>query len=858
VASTVGLILVVLAIGNIWYGSVTSSFPSFLPTSTVRFGGINVGYDQMIEVAITLVGTVALYLFFRYVRMGIAMRGVVDDPDLVAMTGESPVVVRRWAWVIGATFAALSGLLIAPSLSLDALILTELVVQAFGAAAIGYFSSLPLTYVGGLVVGVAGSLATKYVTDVPALSGLPPGLPFIILFVVLIVTPRARLTERRYSPTIALKEAWHAPPRVRVGFATAFTILACLVPLLVGAKLSVYTAALIAVILFLSLGLLVRTSGQVSLCQYAFAAVGASAFAHFSHSLGIPWLVALLLAGLVAVPIGAVVAIPAIRLSGVFLALATFGFGILMEQMFYTMSFMFGASTSGVPAPRPAFSIGPWHMATDRGFYYLVLLITVLMSIGVTVLLRGRLGRLLRGMSDSAVALETHGTTVNVTRVLVFCISAFMASIAGALTASLFSFAVGSEFASFSSLTLIALLVLMQAGAPWYAVMAGIALEIVPEYITIHNITNYLDLIFGISAALSPYTSPRLKGMPTVIRRFAERLGGQPSELASAMPATPGLNGHHLHALGLNGNTPPAQAPIPSAQDPGPTRGASPTLAEGHTGLELSELTVRYGGAVAVSELTLVARCGLITGLIGPNGAGKTTTFNAATGLVRPNSGAVTLHGRDVTGMLPSVRARRGLGRTFQRVELFSSLSVRDNIALGREASMAGGNPAHQIVSGRGQNALIERSVDEAIRLTGLSTLADLPVADASTGQKRLVELARVLAGPFDMILLDEPSSGLDKSETEQFGQILRQVVAERGIGVLIVEHDMALVRQVCDQVFVLDFGQLVFQGSPAAMLDSPIVKAAYLGSESGLVEASPDGVTVDNGVVAPLGERSL
>ncbi len=149
-------------------------------------------------------------------------------------------------------------------------------------------------------------------------------------------------------------------------------------PASAGTDLSIWSNALIDIILFLSLGLLVRTSGQISLCHLAFAAVGAAAFGHFADSYHIPWLLALLLAVLVAVPVGALVAIPAIRLSGVFLALATFGFGILLEQMFYTTTFMFGPTTSGIPAPRPDVSIGSWHLATDTGFYYVLLIFTVL------------------------------------------------------------------------------------------------------------------------------------------------------------------------------------------------------------------------------------------------------------------------------------------------------------------------------------------------------------------------------------------------------------------------------------------------------------------------------------------------
>ncbi len=797
IAATIGLVIIVLAIGDIWYGSTTNSFPPYLPTSTVRLVGVNVGWDQITVVLISLFSTGALYYFFRFVRLGYAMRGVVDDPTLIAMTGVNPAHVRRWAWIIGSTFASLSGVLLAPSLSLNGLILTELVVQAFGAAAIGYFSSLPLTYLGGLLIGVAGALTTKFVTQVPSLSGLPPGLPFIILFVVLVVTPRARLAIKRYVPNLKMSEPYYAPPFIRAGSGVVAVAVLAIVPLVVGTKLAVYSSALVGVILFLSLGLLVRVSGQVSLCQYAFAAVGAAAMGHLAHGFGIPWLLSLFLAGLIAVPIGAIIAIPAIRLSGVFLALATLGFGILLEQMFYTMNFMFGPTTSGIPVPRPGFSIGSRHFDTDTGFYYVILVFTVLAALAIVGIMKSRLGRVLGAMADSPLALETLGTSVNISRVMVFCISAFMAAVAGGLSASLFSFAVGSEFGSFSSLTLVALIAIIPIGAPWYALVAGASLEVIPAYINLGRINDYMSLLFGVSAVLAPLTLARHPGAPQAVRRLAEGI----------------------------------DARIPRRARPTPELAPVVHNVQGD-GLEIRSLSVAYGGALAVQNLSLTAPTGKITGLIGPNGAGKTTTFNAACGLVHPTHGQVILHGNDVSSLGPASRARRGLGRTFQRVELFDSLTVRENIEMGREAIMAGGNPANHLAGTPSDKSLIRAATEEAITLTGLSPILDRLVGDISTGQKRLVELARVLAGPFDMILLDEPSSGLDAQETEHFGRILVEVVEERGAGILIVEHDMALVRQVCDQVWVLDFGRLIFNGSTANMLTSETVKAAYLGSE--------------------------
>jgi len=247
-------------------------------------------------------------------------------------------------------------------------------------------------------------------------------------------------------------------------------------------------------------------------------------------------------------------------------------------------------------------------------------------------------------------------------------------------------------------------------------------------------------------------------------------------------------------------------------------------------GLEARGVTVRYGGLVAADNVTLTAPMGKVTGLIGPNGAGKSTTFGACGGMVPPSAGTVHLFGEDVTGLSPQARGQRGLGRTFQRMELFDSLTVRENVALGMEAGLAGSRPWRHLRSTRTDRLRTAERVDSALRRCGLEELAETSAGDLSTGQGRLVELARVLAGDFTMLLLDEPSSGLDRAETERFGEILREVVAT-GTGILIVEHDMSLVLTICDHIYVLDFGKLIFEGIPADVMASHEVQAAYLGS---------------------------
>jgi branched-chain amino acid transport system ATP-binding protein len=236
--------------------------------------------------------------------------------------------------------------------------------------------------------------------------------------------------------------------------------------------------------------------------------------------------------------------------------------------------------------------------------------------------------------------------------------------------------------------------------------------------------------------------------------------------------------------------------------------------------LDVRSATVRFGGNVALDDVSLQADPGAVTGLIGPNGAGKTTLFNVITGLLGPNSGKVELGGSDVTKLNPTKRARRGLARTFQRLELFSLLTVRENIRVAADIrkgwSRDKDNPAE----------VVERIIERI----GLGAIAEERVDSLPTGQCRLVELGRSLATKPKVLLLDEPASGQDETETEQFATLLREL-ADEGMVVVLVEHDVQLVMKICRTVHVLDFGQIIAVGTPAEIQTNEAVLAAYLGS---------------------------
>jgi ABC-type branched-subunit amino acid transport system ATPase component len=462
---------------------------------------------------------------------------------------------------------------------------------------------------------------------------------------------------------------------------------------------------------------------------------------------------------------------------------------------------MFGTSLGGIAEPLPKLS---WiDLQSGPGFYRLVLVITTCVAVVVVLIGHGRLGRLLQGLADSDVALMISGTSTVVVRITAFCISAYIAGISGALTGATLGFVGGANFDPFQSLSAFILLMICVGGAPWYAIIAGISFTVIPGYIQSPTAPYYLDAIFGIFAILVA-VSPRPEVAGSV-RVFLSRLAWRPTRLRAVPP------GPVVHLEGRS-------------------RGKE------RCGLKVQDLSVSFGRLRAVNGVSFQAPPAQITGLIGPNGAGKTTAFNAISGLVRGQPGKVWFGGLDISGRSPSARARLGLGRTFQQPELYESMSVIDNVALGLEASLAGANPMTQLFATPRQRQIVRAAAAAALEFCGLADTAHQNAGSLTTGQRRLVEFARCLAGSHKVLLLDEPSAGLDQDESRQLGSVLRRAVDSQEVAILLIEHDVELVMDICTQIFVMDFGEIIFQGSPSEVRASDVVRKAYLGTAGSAV----------------------
>lgn len=521
IVATVGLLLLIQGIATARYGPATIPLEPFLPQETVNIAGTFVSYEQMIDVAIGLVGVVALLALFRLTRVGLQMRAVVDNTSLVSLQGDNPTTVRRLAWIISSAFACITGMLLAPSLGLDTFVLALLVVQAFGAAAVGRFSGIGLTYAGGVLIGIGTALGSKFIgenfSSSTFASGIPDSLPFIVLFALLIAIPSSKFFD---VPSGTRTEGGRSSvPRVRYETVGLLAIAALTVPVFVNANLPVWTTAAALVVVFTGLGLMVWTSGQVSLAHASFAAIGAAGMSKWLE-VGLPWGLALLLAGLIAVPVAIAVALPTLRLSGLYLALATFGFAVLLQTLVYPTSLMFGGGFS--PVARPQQSVFGLTLASDRGYYFVCVVVAAMAGLLVFAIQRSRLGRLLRAFAGSPTAVSANGGDTTVIRTAVFCVAGFLAAVGGALASGVNLQASSRGYGYTVSLTWVAVLALFGSRATVVrATLAALALSVAPTIIKVDQA--YYTMAFGglaLGAAL--LSDRRLFAIPVAYRRRSE------------------------------------------------------------------------------------------------------------------------------------------------------------------------------------------------------------------------------------------------------------------------------------------------------------------------------------------------
>jgi branched-chain amino acid transport system permease protein len=448
---TIGLMVMLMGLAQGIWPPQARQFPEFFAGGGFRVAGIFVTTHQVITIIVTAVAAGVFWYLLNRTRTGVAMRAVVDDRSLAALNGASPARISMLSWALGASLAAVAGILIAPILNLEILNLTLLVVFAYAAAVVGKLRSLPLTFAGAMILGLAQAYLELRFLHTDKIPGLRGSVPTLMLFIVLMLMPEERLRVGR----LAGERGPRVPNFVEsVRGGVMLIVAAIAVSFVLGdADLQRFGQGLSLGIVMLSLVMLTGYGGQTSLAQMTFVGMGAFAMARFGAG-GNP--LGLLMAPILAAPIGAVVALPALRLQGLYLALATMAFGVLAELMLFPRSWLFGSSTKEVPR----LDVLGISFASEQMFFILLAVAFAVLGVLVLMLRRGRFGRLVSAMRDSPAACTTLGVNLTTTKLGVFALSAAMAGLAGAFYGGLRGSAQTNDFLMFQSLPVLLMAVI--------------------------------------------------------------------------------------------------------------------------------------------------------------------------------------------------------------------------------------------------------------------------------------------------------------------------------------------------------------------------------------------------------------
>lgn len=606
----------------------------------------------------------------------------------------------------------------------------------------------------------------------------------------------------------------------------------------------------------IGLSLLMGLAGQVSLGQAAFFAIGAYTHAILLQKFEMPGVVAAI-GGVVAAMLAALlVGLPMLRLRGHYLALATLGLGFIV--MIAVREWDFTGRTTGIYGfGRPeVFGI---PIDNNGLFFWFVAPFVVIGLVLALNLTRSRAGRALSAVNDSELAAESVGVNTYSLRVKVFTLSAGFAGLGGVFYAYQVQI-VSPQVAEFHvSVELLLMVVIGGLGSVWGAIAGAFIVELLSEGLRdlipaiIPGATGEVQLIgYGLVLILVILLLPG--GIVQVVRTIWGAIRGRAGRRADAaaaraaaadaatgdvptrafggLPAEPGDT-----ELG-EALTSEADAAAARAEAGGADLGeiglpaVSTPVPEGEPILEVRGLTKRYGGVVAVNDVSFTVPAGRIMGLIGPNGAGKTTCFNMITGAISPTSGTVSFLGEEIQGRKPHVGAVRGLTRTFQNLQVFSSTDVEGNVYMGRYRKGRAGILRGMLgLQGREQYTH-EDIAHDILASMRLGDVAALPAGDLPFGRQRMMEVCRALALEPALLLLDEPMAGLSGQEREMLAALLRRL-RDAGLTIVLVEHDVAQVMALADTVAVLDEGELIAHGDPESVRNDPAVIVAYLGTDA-------------------------
>ena len=782
IIATIGVMQILMQSSQLTFGGESRFVDSFLPVGPWRVGDYVIPKSSLVILAIALALTALLWVTMAFSRFGAATRAIADNELIARSLGHSPDVIAALNWSLGGALAGLAGVMLVPAgLSIASVLL--ITVPAFAAAVLGGFRSYLVTTAGAIAIAMVQSIFTFQAVREGWPASIAPATPFVV--VVLVLLARSTALPTRDESVARLPRVATTPPR---RMAAAVAVGAVLLTLTAPEDLSnALITTMVAAIIGLSLVVVTGLSGQISLAQYALAGIGAVTAARTSEQLGWPFVVCLGVGVTAAALGGAVFAVPAIRARGPVLAVVTIGLGLAVQQGVLSDIDVTGGFNGATPVERPSL-FGLEVDAVDHPNRYAALLVGCFLCLAFLVanLRRTRVGRRLLAVRNNERAATALGISVPIAKLYAFTLAAAIAGVGGVLMAFRFDAVQYGQFTFFRSLEILSFVLI---GGIGFVLGPLVGAAGVPNGLLAYladDVGNLERWLLLGSGALLIVTLIKLPNglMATIATALEARRAGPVLE--------PGL---------------PPEAVTPEA-------------------LLLRDLTVRYGSVIALDRVSVTVEPGRVVGLIGANGAGKTTLVDAVSGFTPLAAGSISLGDNDLTRSSTTRRARSGVGRCFQSIELFDDLTVRDNILAATDVV----RPHHWLTALIAPaRADLDPQTRAIVDELGISDLLEEFPHSLSHGQRRLVGVARALASRPSVLLLDEPAAGLDTSETHRLGQAIRSL-ADGGLGILLIEHDVQLVVAVSDRVTAMDFGRTIYDGPPTGVLDDPSIRSAYLG----------------------------